>query len=176
VDHIPTVLQQKWSAGRDHAGDRLARMEEDGVTTSVTTDVPPPRRCSARGRVEAAPRGSDYALLLGLYLGCSFALNHKGIPTLDRNDKTEFLLRQVLTAQNIRGGRITDFALGGLNHQIEHHLLPSMPRPDLCRAQTLVRAFSDRHGVAYRETGLLQSYTQVLRHLHAVGGPLRPEH
>ncbi|SNT55439.1 Fatty acid desaturase [Actinomadura meyerae] len=113
--------------------------------------------------------------LFGLYLGCSFAPNHKGMPMLGRNDKTDFLRRQILTARNIRGGRITDFALGGLNYQIEHHLFPSMPRPNLRRAQTLVRTFSERHGIAYCETGLLQSYAQALRHLHAVGGPLRPE-
>ncbi|PPK65084.1 hypothetical protein V5P93_004173 [Actinokineospora auranticolor] len=28
-----------------------------------------------------------------------------------------------------RGGRITDFALGGLNHRIEHRLFPNTPRP-----------------------------------------------
>lgn len=83
--------------------------------------------------------------------------------------------KQVLTARNIRGGRLTDYALGGLNYQIEHHLFPSMPRPNLRRAQTLVRAFCAQHGVPYHETGLLHSYAQVLRHLHEVGGPLRPE-
>jgi fatty acid desaturase len=113
--------------------------------------------------------------LFGLYLGCSFAPNHKGMPMLGRNDKTDFLRRQVLTARNIRGGRVTDFALGGLNYQIEHHLFPSMPRPNLRHAQALVRDFSHRHGVTYCETGLLDSYAQVLHHLHTVGGPLRPE-
>ena len=42
-------------------------------------------------------------------------------------DKTDFLRRQVLTARNVRGGRLTDFALGGLNYQIEHHLFPTCP-------------------------------------------------
>jgi fatty acid desaturase len=113
--------------------------------------------------------------LFGLYMGCSFAPNHKGMPILAKDDKIDYLSRQVLTARNIRGGRLTDFALGGLNYQIEHHLFPSMPRPNLRRAQTLVRAFCAQHGVPYHETGLLHSYVQVLRHLHEVGGPLRPE-
>jgi fatty acid desaturase len=113
--------------------------------------------------------------LFGLYMGCSFAPNHKGMPILAKDDKTGYLHRQVLTSRNIRGGRLTDFALGGLNYQIEHHLFPSMPRPSLRRAQTLVRAFCTQHGIPYYETGLLHSYAQVLRHLHQVGGPLRPE-
>jgi fatty acid desaturase len=113
--------------------------------------------------------------LFGLYLGCSFAPNHKGMPIFGRDHKSDFLRRQVLTARNIRGGRVTDFALGGLNYQIEHHLFPSMPRPHLRRAQALVRAFCTRNDIAYCEMSLASSYAQVLRHLHAVGGPLRPE-
>jgi fatty acid desaturase len=73
--------------------------------------------------------------LFGLYLGVSFAPNHKGMPILRREDKHDFLRRQVLTARNVRGGWFTDLALGGLNYQIEHHLFPSMPRPSLRRSQ-----------------------------------------
>lgn len=39
--------------------------------------------------------------------------------------------RQVSASRNIRDGRLIDFVLGGPNYQIEHHLLPSMPRPNL---------------------------------------------
>jgi fatty acid desaturase len=113
--------------------------------------------------------------LFGIYLGCSFAPNHKGMPVLSEDKKLDFLRRQVITARNIRGGWFTDFALGGLNYQIEHHLFPSMPRPSLRHAQQPVRAFCEQHGIAYRETGFFASYAQVLRHLHAAGGPLRPE-
>ncbi|WP_151481156.1 fatty acid desaturase family protein [Streptomyces albicerus] len=111
--------------------------------------------------------------LFGLYMGCSFAPNHKGMAMFAKDDKVDFLRRQVLTSRNIRGHRITDFALGGLNYQIEHHLFPSMPRPSLRHAQEIVRSFCARHGIAYHETGLLDSYAQVLRHLHDVAGPLR---
>ncbi len=113
--------------------------------------------------------------LFGAYLGCSFAPNHKGMPVLEEDDNLDFLRRQVITSRNIRGGLLTDFFLGGLNYQIEHHLFPSMPRPSLRRARAPVRAFCDQHGVAYSETGLIDSYVQVLRHLHTVGGSLRPD-
>ncbi|WP_017572546.1 fatty acid desaturase family protein [Nocardiopsis halotolerans] len=113
--------------------------------------------------------------LFGLYMGCSFAPNHKGMPVLEEGARAGFLRRQVLTTRNIRGGPLTDLVLGGLNYQIEHHLFPSMPRPNLRRAQPLVRAACERCGLVYHETGLLHSYAEVLRHLHRVGGPLRPE-
>jgi fatty acid desaturase len=111
--------------------------------------------------------------LFGLYLGCSFAPNHKGMPMLDANDQTDFLRRQVLTSRNIRGGWLVDAAFGGLNYQIEHHLFPSMPRPNLRRSQALVRAFCQQHHISYCETTLLRSYAQAVRHLHEVGRPLR---
>jgi fatty acid desaturase len=113
--------------------------------------------------------------VFGLYLGCSFAPNHKGMAVFGEDEKVDFLRRQVVTSRNIRGGWFTDFALGGLNYQIEHHLFPSIPRPSLRRAQAPVRAFCEQHGLAYHETGLVDSYVQVLRHLNTVGGPLRPE-
>lgn len=111
--------------------------------------------------------------LFGLYLGLSFAPNHKGMPMLSDDDNMDFLRRQVLTSRNVRGGWLVDFGLGGLNYQIEHHLFPSMPRPNLKRSQAMIREFCQRHNVAYCETTLWKSYGQALSHLHAVGEPLR---
>ncbi len=112
--------------------------------------------------------------LFGFYLGCSFAPNHKGMPVLAASDKTDFLRRQVLTSRNVRGGWLTDFALGGLNYQIEHHLFPSMPRPNLRRSQALIAAFCAEHDVPYCEATLIGSYAQALRYLNATGKLTRP--
>ena len=112
--------------------------------------------------------------LFGLYLGCSFAPNHKGMPTLTEADQLDFLRRQVLTSRNVRGSRFVDFLLGGLNYQIEHHLFPNMPRPNLRHAQPLVREFCRQHDLPYTQATLVGSYAEALRHLHAVGAPLRP--
>ena len=109
----------------------------------------------------------------GIYLGVSFAPNHKGMPVLSRADEADAFLRQVLTSRNIRGGPVVDWALGGLNYQIEHHLFPSMPRANLPEAQRIVRAVCERDGVPYMEASARSSYADVVRHLHAVGAPLR---
>ncbi|KRF28889.1 acyl-CoA desaturase [Phycicoccus sp. Soil802] len=111
--------------------------------------------------------------LRGLYLGVSFAPNHKGMPVLSRADEADPFLRQVLTSRNIRGGPFVDWALGGLNYQIEHHLFPSMPRANLPKAQRIVHSVCERHDVPYVEATARASYAEVLRHLHAVGAPLR---
>jgi fatty acid desaturase len=112
--------------------------------------------------------------LFGLYLGCSFAPNHKGMPVLDAADRSDFLRRQVLTSRDVRGGWLTDLALGGLNYQIEHHLFPSMPRPNLRRSQAMIEAFCRQQGVPYCQSSLAGSYAQALRHLNTVGRPARP--
>jgi fatty acid desaturase len=80
----------------------------------------------------------------------------------------------VLTSRNVRGSRLVDFLLGGLNYQIEHHLFPNMPRANLRHAQPLVRAFCQEHDLPYSEATMFGSYAEALRHLHSVGAPLRP--
>ena len=107
--------------------------------------------------------------LFGLYLGASFAPNHKGMSVLAAADNSDYLRRQVLTSRNVHGGWLTDLALGGLNYQIEHHLFPSMPRPNLRRSQPLIRDFCRQKGLPYCQTSLVRSYAQALRYLHGIG-------
>ena len=107
--------------------------------------------------------------LFGVLLGGVFAPNHKGMPIVPATMKIDFLQRQVLMSRNISGGRFTDLAMGGLNFQVEHHLFPSMPRPNLRRAQPIVREFCKRHHVPYTETSLITSYKIVVDYLNHVG-------
>ena len=109
--------------------------------------------------------------LFGVYLGMTFAPNHKGMPHPAGDE--DYLRKQVLTSRNVRGGRFVDIALGGLNYQIEHHLFPGMPSPNLRKAQPIVQQYCAEIGVPYEQTGLIESYRQALRHLHEVGAPLR---
>jgi len=107
--------------------------------------------------------------VFGVCLGAAFAPNHKGMPIVPRTMEIDFLRRQVLMSRNVRGGLLVDFALGGLNYQIEHHLFPSMPRPNLKLVQPLVREYCARHGVGYTEVGILASYGIVVDYLNHVG-------
>lgn len=114
-----------------------------------------------------------HQMLWGLYMGATFAPNHKGMPMRDGDEPEDFLRRQVLTSRNIAGGRLVDIAYGGLNHQIEHHLFPAMPSANLRRAQPIVAAYCAEIGVPYLRTGLVDSYAQTVRSLHEAGAPLR---
>ena len=107
--------------------------------------------------------------VFGLYMGLVFAPNHKGMPLVPAEVKIDFLRRQVLMSRNIRGNRVLDAAMGGLNYQIEHHLFPSMPRPHLRKASGAIRAYCDQLGVRYTETSLWESYGIVARYINRVG-------
>lgn len=112
--------------------------------------------------------------LFGLYLGLAFVTNHMGMPVLEEADELSFLHRQVLTSRNVRSSRIMRFLLGGLEHQIEHHLFPAMPRANLWRAARLVRPFCDRHAISYHERSPLRAYHEVLSYLHGLGRRRQP--
>ncbi|MDQ2726569.1 MAG: acyl-CoA desaturase [Actinomycetota bacterium] len=107
--------------------------------------------------------------VFGFCLGCSFAPNHKGMPLITPESERSFAHRQVITARNVKGGWLGSFLLGGLDYQIEHHLFPTMPRPNLGRAQPYVRAFCLEHDLPYREDTVVSSYRQTLRHLRSIG-------
>jgi fatty acid desaturase len=164
--HVASLKSIVRGRGRANAVEALLLLVHVAAYVTALLLVLPPVQAVAFAVVQQG--------LFGLYLGCSFAPNHKGMPTLTSAEELDFLRRQVLTSRNVRGSRFVDFLLGGLNYQIEHHLFPNMPRPNLRHAQPLVRAFCRQHDLPYTESTLFGSYTEALRHLHAVGAPLRP--
>ncbi|OMH36968.1 delta fatty acid desaturase [Tersicoccus sp. Bi-70] len=121
------------------------------------------------------PLGMAFAFLgvqmavFGVYMGASFAPNHKGMPVVPRDVKLDFFSKQVRTSRNIEGGWWASTLMGGLNHQVEHHLFPNMPRPHLARARRIVREYCQTHQVPYTETSLFRSYGIVISYLNTVG-------
>jgi len=107
--------------------------------------------------------------VFSVYLGISFAPNHKGMPIIESATAAGFARRQVVTARNVRGGWFTTFMLGGLNYQIEHHLFESMPRPNLRRVQGVVRDFCAETDLGYCEEGFVESFRQIVQHLNGAG-------
>lgn len=121
------------------------------------------------------PVGMAFAFLgvqlavFGVYMGASFAPNHKGMPIVPRDAKLDFFSKQVRTSRNISGGWWASLLMGGLNYQVEHHLFPSMPRPHLAKARLIVREHCRANDVPYTETTLARSYGIVIGYLNRVG-------
>jgi fatty acid desaturase len=107
--------------------------------------------------------------IFGLYMGATFAPNHKGMPIIPADVKLDFFSRQVLTSRNIAGRFWPTVLMGGLNYQVEHHLFPSMPRFHLARARKLVIRHCEEQGVPYTEVSLPTSYAAVIDYLNRVG-------
>jgi len=121
------------------------------------------------------PIGMAFAFLgvqlavFGVYMGASFAPNHKGMPIIAADAKLDFFSKQVRTSRNIRGGWWATTLMGGLNYQVEHHLFPSMARPYLVKAREIVMEQCRTRGVPYTETSLIESYRIVIAYLNRVG-------
>ena len=112
--------------------------------------------------------------LLGLFIGAVFAPNHKGMLMVGKDDdKLDFLRKQVLTARSVRSTPFIDFVYGGLNHQAAHHLFPGMPRNKLRIAAEITKRFCVEQGIAYHETGVRESFREILQSLHAASASLR---
>ena len=121
------------------------------------------------------PLGMAFAFIgvqlavFGVYMGASFAPNHKGMPIIPADAKLDFFSKQVLTSRNVSGGMWASALFGGLNYQVEHHLFPNMPRPHLAKAREIVREYARTLDVPYTETTILQSYGIVIKYLNRVG-------
>jgi len=121
------------------------------------------------------PLGMAFAFLgvqlvvFGAYMGLSFAPNHIGMTMFTLDAKPDFLRKQVLSSRNIRGGWGMTLLMGGLNHQVEHHLFPSMARPHLFKARKMVQDACAQEGIAYTETTLVEAYRVVIRYMKTVG-------
>ena len=102
-------------------------------------------------------------------MGLSFAPNHIGMPIVGREERLDFLTKQVRTSRNVSGGWWATVLMGGLNYQIEHHLFPSMPRPHLATARRLVREHCRNLDVSYAENNLLAAWGIVITYLNRVG-------
>ncbi|MDP5225821.1 MULTISPECIES: acyl-CoA desaturase [Arthrobacter] len=107
--------------------------------------------------------------VFGFYMGATFAPNHKGMKVFAAGDRVDFLTRQVRSSRNITGNWAMDFLMGGLNHQIEHHLFPTMPRPALRQAAAIVQRTCAEEDIPYTSTTLRASYRIVIKYLNAVG-------
>ena len=121
------------------------------------------------------PLGMAFAFIgvqlavFGVYMGASFAPNHKGMPVIAADARLDFFTKQVRTSRNIRGGWWATWLFGGLNYQVEHHLFPSMARPHLAKTRLIVREHCENLDVPYTETSLWRSYAIVIAYLNRVG-------
>lgn len=111
---------------------------------------------------------SAMTLLIGGYTGAAFLVNHIGTRVIEPDERRSHFLREIEVTRNLGTSRIADFAFGGLNNHIEHHVFPSMPTARLRLARTITREFCRRHAIVYREMSWLQAAREVTSHFRAM--------
>lgn len=79
------------------------------------------------------------------------------------------------TANFSQGSALATFFMGGLNNQIEHHLLPGICHIHYSALAPLVRDCARDHGLPWLDSGtFLQALGAHLRTLHRLGRPMTP--
>jgi len=118
-------------------------------------------------------------LTAGLILGTVFQLAHlvEGIefPVPDESGVVadDWVAHQLATTSNFaNGNRLLTWYLGGLNHQIEHHLFPRMCSIHYPSIRHVVRETATRRGLRYRhQPGLFEAIASHYRFMKKMGSP-----
>ncbi|KAF5835722.1 delta 6 desaturase [Dunaliella salina] len=96
-----------------------------------------------------------------------FVQSHNGMEIY--TDDKDFVTAQLVSTRNIHPGLFMDWFCGGLNYQIEHHLIPTMPRHSFSRARPRIMELCARHGLPYESCSLTESTIKVYKTLAHVG-------
>jgi delta8-fatty-acid desaturase len=103
-------------------------------------------------------------------------LSHAYAPRLFKEEQIASGMRlQVISNQNITTTWLDDWFHGGLQHHIEHHLFPRLPRHNLAKIRPEVKALCERHGLPYRSDPFPVAVRDMMRSLYAQGAPFRAE-
>jgi len=107
-------------------------------------------------------------LLAGFGIAIVVFFNHYSCEKYDPVLAGNFVMLQLYTTRNMLPGVLTDWICGGLNYQIEHHLMPTMPRHNLYKASHLVKAWCKENNLPYMCDGFFDGLMHVLNFLNGI--------
>ncbi|KAI1732930.1 fatty acid desaturase domain-containing protein [Ditylenchus destructor] len=109
-------------------------------------------------------------LLGGLLIALVVTYNHNSVLKYPKDSPllNNFAALHILTTRNMKPSPFVDWFWGGLNYQVEHHLFPTMPRPNLGRCSKLVRQFCADNDLEYLVDDYWTGYKQSLMLLQDV--------
>lgn len=118
---------------------------------------------------------------IGFTLAVVFQLAHvvegTTFPTPDSTNRLrdDWASHQLRTTANFsQGSALATFFLGGLNNQVEHHLLPGVCHVHYAALAPLVRECARDHGLPYLTSGtFLQAVGAHVRTLYRLGHPMQ---
>ncbi|ORC86636.1 putative delta-5 fatty acid desaturase [Trypanosoma theileri] len=94
-----------------------------------------------------------------IYIFVQFSLSHSHLDVLSANEQIHWVEHASIYTMNISPHWMTNWWMGYLNFQIEHHLFPSMPQFRFAKIYPRIRAFFKENGLKYDS----QPYFEALR-------------
>jgi fatty acid desaturase len=93
--------------------------------------------------------------------------NHNSVDKFPENSRAlnNFAALNIMGTRNMNPSPFIDWLWGGLNYQIEHHLFPTMPRPNLTQCSHLVKKFCEENNLPYMVDDYWTGYEENLRQL-----------
>ncbi|MCE9573471.1 MAG: fatty acid desaturase [Deltaproteobacteria bacterium] len=114
----------------------------------------------------------DYVIMTvanGVYMAAILVPPHVGRGTSTAASELPWFERQVAMSRNFGTSRMSTLLSGGLNLQVEHHLLPWVPYTRLHRAQPIIEAYCRARHLPYHATSYWGAWREVTAHLRAMG-------
>jgi fatty acid desaturase len=114
------------------------------------------------------------ALAVSGIMHIQLLLSHIYAPRLMADEQHRIGMKlQIESNQNVSTTFLDDWFHGGLQHHIEHHLFPRLPRQNLAKARAEVRMLSEKHALPYRSDPFVVCVADMIRGLRRANAPLR---
>ncbi len=115
-------------------------------------------------------------LVVSSIIHLQLILSHAYSPRLLEHEQHELgMAVQITSNQNVTTTLLDDWLHGGLQHHIEHHLFPRLPRHSLPKARPYVRELCRKHGLEYKTDPFLVCVAALLSSLKRNGADYRRE-
>jgi acyl-CoA 6-desaturase (Delta-6 desaturase) len=103
------------------------------------------------------------------YIFTNFALSHSHLPVVDATKNIHWVEYASQHTIDITPHVITDWWMGYLNYQIEHHLFPEMPQYRFTKLHPQIRKLFKDNGLVYDCRDYWVAVGDTFRNLHFVG-------
>jgi linoleoyl-CoA desaturase len=131
----------------------------------------------AWGWSRAAVFYAVHLFVVGILMATTFVVAHvsgvQAMPSSPAEAPRDWALFQVATSANFATGNgLLTWLIGGLNHQVEHHLFPSICHRHYPAIRPIVRRWADEQGVRYHEFATVGAAIRAhFLHLASLGRP-----
>jgi len=110
-----------------------------------------------------------YVAIGGCYIFTNFALSHTHLDVVPKDEDRHWVEYAADYTINITPHFFTNWWMGYLNFQIEHHLFPTMPQYKFVKLSPRVRKFFEAHGLKYDVRDYFAAMYDTFGNLNEVG-------